>query len=74
MKRWLLLPLAIAFAAVAAYALLSVSPAKLSPRPVARQEAQGSKPAPKPPFHAEIGDESREQLLEILREAEEGDQ
>lgn len=80
-KTWLLLVFAFAVAAVAGYALLSSTPARVSspppetgsgadeagtPSPPAR--AKGG--APPPPVHPEIREKSREKLLEILREAE----
>lgn len=57
MKRWLVLPIGLGVAAVAAYVLL------MSPLPKA------SRPAPEP-ARGEIGDESRAKLREILREAD----
>jgi hypothetical protein len=60
-KRWLVLPIGLGVAVVAAYVLL------MSPLP--KGSGGGSSPA-----QAEIGDESREQLLEILREADAEDE
>ena len=58
MTRWLVLPIGLGLAATAAYVLLTVQPA-LSSR------------APGPAVHPEISQESRDQLREILHDAEE---
>ena len=59
--RWLVLPIGIGVAAVAGYALL------MSPVPK-RSGPEG------PPAHAEIDQESRQQLREILRDADREDE
>ena len=59
MKRWLVRPIGLGVAAVAAYVLL------MSPLPKSSGRASDS-----PSAHAEIREESREQLREILREAD----
>ena len=56
--RWLVLPIGLGLAATAAYVLLTGQP------PL-------SSPAPGPPVHQEISQQSRDQLREILRDAEE---
>ncbi len=56
-NRWLVLPIGLGVAAVAGWVLLS-SPG-------------GSPPAKSPQTHAEIDRESREQLRQILRHADE---
>jgi hypothetical protein len=65
-SRWLVLPLGLALAGVAAYAVLSGSLLQ-GPETARRSGPQASATAP---GHAEIGDRSREQLREILREAD----
>ncbi len=57
MKRWLVLPIGLGVAAVAGWVLLS-SPS-------------GSTRGKSPYSHAEIDQESREQLRQILRQADE---
>ena len=85
MGRWLLLPLGLGIAAIAAYAILS-GPAQhvASPPPdagaphsslegenVEGKNARARESAPPTPVqHPEIRDESRDQLREILRGAE----
>lgn len=82
MRRWLVLPLAIGLAAIAAYALLSGPPLHVgSPPPErdparardARREQPADEDAAAPAPHAEIGKESRDRLREILREADRED-
>ena len=58
MKRWLVLPMGLGLAVVVGWVLLS------SPN--------GSPRAENPHAHAEIDEESREQLRQILRQADEG--
>ena len=60
MKRWIALPLGLGAAAVAAWVLLSVS----SGRPVAATSTG----------HDQIDPQSREQLRQILRQADEAGQ
>lgn len=57
MKRWLALPIGLGLAAIAGYVLLMSGPVE----PSALRT---------PPAHAEIGQESKDELLEILREAD----
>ena len=57
MKRWLALPICLGLAAVAGYVLLTSGPA-------------GQSASPRPPAHNEIGQESRDKLREILRDAD----
>ena len=74
MTRWLLLPLGLGLAALAAYALLSSPPARVSspPPPLSSRPEPGAG-RPPPPAHPEIREASREKLLDILREADQGD-
>ena len=57
LKRWLVLPICLGLAAVAGYVLLSGGPVRQS---ASRQ----------PPPHSEIRQESKDELVEILREAD----
>lgn len=71
--HWIALPVALIIAVVAAIALLTElpsgeaarSPSRAAPPKVAARGSSDSHP------HAEVRDESRQQLLEILREADE---
>ncbi len=56
MKRWLALPIGLGLAAIAGYVLLMSGPVEPS--------------ASRTPAHAAIGQESKDELLEILREAD----
>ena len=78
MRRWLLLPLALGVAALAAYAILSGPPQNVAspppdevvtPPPAKRVEDENVSPSPTQ--HPEIREESRGKLREILREAKE---
>jgi hypothetical protein len=80
LKRWLTLPLALAVAAIAAYAILTGPRPGVSTSPRDRGTAQESQPSvekkrvsPVPVQHGEIRDPSREKLREILRDAERED-
>jgi MYXO-CTERM domain-containing protein len=74
LKRWLLLPLALAVAALAAYAILTgPRPGMSMPsreREAAAQSGEKARVSPVPVQHGEIRDPSREKLREILRDAE----
>lgn len=75
MKRWLLLSLAISIAAAATYALLTAPPVEVASSSAGPPIGKAAQPTAKPEAqeseaHNEIGEESREQLLEILRDAD----
>ncbi len=57
LKRWLALPIGLGLAAIAGYVLLMSGPVE----PSALRT---------PPAHSELGQESKDELLEILREAD----